>query len=102
MERTYDIFEINDNGDPIWRAVVAGLDAALARAKELASRSTHEFRVMHLPTNSIAAVLNAKESPSASAKELPPRRKSDRKKPKAPSSRRSGHLIRFRNRRCAG
>jgi len=63
MDRIYDIFEMIEDG-PVWRAVVSGHDDAVTRAKELASRSMNEFRVMHLPTNSVVAVLNASQPPS--------------------------------------
>lgn len=64
MERTYDIFEVFPDETVEWLESVSGHEAALARAGELAAKSTNEFRVMHLPTNSIVAVLNRRESPS--------------------------------------
>jgi len=66
MERTYDIFEIGSKGE-IWRASVSGLEAAINRMRELASESTNGFRIMHLPTKTVVAILNAKESPSMPA-----------------------------------
>lgn len=62
MERTYDIFEIFPDGLLEWLEFVSGHEAALARAQALAAASPNEFRVMHLPTNSIVAVFNSKGS----------------------------------------
>lgn len=71
MERTYDIFEVFPDETVEWLESVPGHDAALSRARDLAAKSTNELRVMHLPTNSIVAVLNRRESPS----ELPSKRR---------------------------
>lgn len=71
LERTYDIFEVLPDGEFAWRDFVEGLDATLARARELAVRSSNEFRVMHLPTHSVVAVLNARKSPTQSG-DVPP------------------------------
>lgn len=71
VERTYDIFEVFPDGEFAWRDFVEGLDATLARARELAARSTNEFRVMHLPTHSVVAVLNPRKSPAQSG-DVPP------------------------------
>lgn len=60
MERTFDIFEI-ENGHPIWRAVVSGHEVAVARMGELATKSNNEFRLMHVPTNSLIALIDAKK-----------------------------------------
>jgi hypothetical protein len=65
MDRTYDIFEVMPDGILEWRECVVGHEAAIARARERASKSANEFRIMHLPTKSIAAVLNSKEPPAA-------------------------------------
>ncbi|MGH9735533.1 MAG: hypothetical protein ACRD8A_13195 [Candidatus Acidiferrales bacterium] len=62
MERTYDIFEVFPNGNVEWRICVVGHDAALATAHVLAERSTNEFRVMHLATNSVVAVVKGKDA----------------------------------------
>ncbi len=66
MERTYDIFEIFPDGLLEWLEFVSGHEAALARAQALAAASPNEFRVMHLPTNSIVAVFNSRGSASES------------------------------------
>lgn len=65
MERSYDIFEVLPDGTQVWRVAVSGHDAALAEMRELASKSVNEFRMMHLGTNSVAAILYAKQSPSS-------------------------------------
>ena len=59
MERDYDIFEINPDGSLIWRAAVQGHEAAVNRLRELAAETKNEVRVMHVPTKSVIAVLNA-------------------------------------------
>ncbi|HTU34825.1 MAG TPA: hypothetical protein VMF66_13575 [Candidatus Acidoferrum sp.] len=66
MGQTYDIFEVLPDGTLEWRECVEGHEAALSRTHELAARSTNEFRVVHLPTNSILIALNAKELPKPS------------------------------------
>jgi len=48
MERDYDIFEVLPDGQPIWRAAVAGHEDALRVLKQLAAKTTHEVRMMHL------------------------------------------------------
>lgn len=89
MERTYDIFEVLPDGDLEWRDFAEGHDAALARARELAAGSRNEFRVMHLPTNSIVAVFNTRQSPEESEDA---RRKADKNR-----SGDAGTSLRWRN-----
>jgi hypothetical protein len=55
MDRLYDVFEIFPDGAMIWRASVAGLEAAVRKFKELAHGSANEFRLMHLPTHAVIA-----------------------------------------------
>jgi hypothetical protein len=62
MERDYDIFEVLPDGQPIWRAAVAGHENALRVLKELAVKTTNEVRMMHLPTKAVIAVLNVDKS----------------------------------------
>ena len=69
MERTYDILEILSDGHLVWRGAVAGHEAALDRMRQLASKSSNEFRMMHLPSDSVAAILNAKDARSATDKQ---------------------------------
>jgi len=75
MERTYDIFEVLPDGLLEWLEFVSGHEEALERARVLAAASPNEFRVMHLPTNSVVAVFNAKESPSESSSKGSTRKK---------------------------
>lgn len=71
MDRNYDIFEIVDTA-PIWRGAITGHDAAIARLRKLAEHSQNEFRLMHLPTNSLIALIPAKRpANSANPRESP-------------------------------
>src|SRR5690348_17931122 len=80
MERTYDIFEILADGSPMWRQSVSGHEPALARMRELAAESPNEFRMMHLATNSVAAILPPNEARSESgAEKEEPRESRDKK-----------------------
>jgi|HubBroStandDraft_6_1064221.scaffolds.fasta_scaffold1145072_1 hypothetical protein len=64
MERDYDIFEVLPDGQPIWRAAVAGHENALRVLKQLAAKTTNEVRMMHLPTKAVIAMMNADKSQS--------------------------------------
>ena len=64
MERDYDIFEVLPDGQPIWRAAVAGHENALRVLKQLAAETTNEVRMMHLPTKALIAMMNADKSQS--------------------------------------
>ena len=59
MERTYDIFEVQ-NGALLWRDAVSGHEPAIARMRELAADSQNEFRLMYVPEKATIAVLAAK------------------------------------------
>jgi hypothetical protein len=61
MTRDYDLFEILPDGAPIWKELVTGHEEALRKLQELAKRTTNEVRMMHVPTNTIIATLNAPE-----------------------------------------
>jgi hypothetical protein len=54
MDREYDIFETVEGGQ-IWRCSVVGLEASVAKLKELAGQSPNEFMLMHFGTNSVIA-----------------------------------------------
>jgi hypothetical protein len=69
VERTYDIFEVWPDGHLMWRAAVQGHEAALNRMRELASESSNEFRMIHLGSNSVIAILRPADSQSSSAQE---------------------------------
>jgi hypothetical protein len=62
MERTYDIFEVLPDGKSLWRCAVTGHEPGLNRMRELASESSNEFRMMHLPTKAVVAIWYAKDS----------------------------------------
>jgi hypothetical protein len=59
VEREYDLFEICPNGSPVWRDVVSGHGKAILKLRELSATTANEVRVMHLPTNTIVAAMNA-------------------------------------------
>jgi len=62
MDRQYDIFERFPGGQLVWRAVKIGHEHSLLRMKELAARSTNEFVLLHVPTNTVVAIANAKKA----------------------------------------
>jgi len=62
MEREYDLFELHPDGSLTWRGVVSGHEAAIRKLGELAAETKNEVRVMHVPTKSIVAVMNAQQS----------------------------------------
>jgi hypothetical protein len=68
MEREYDLFEQFPNGDVLWRMTVIGHENAIQQLRELAATTYNEVRAVHLPTQSVIAVMNraSKESPSPS------------------------------------
>jgi len=57
MEREYDLFEVFPDGSLIWRQSVTGHENAIRRLRELVELSDNEFRVMHIPTNTLIASL---------------------------------------------
>jgi hypothetical protein len=58
MEREYDLFEQFPNGDVLWRMTVTGHENAIQQLRDLAATTYNEVRVVHLPTQSVIAVLN--------------------------------------------
>jgi hypothetical protein len=58
MERQYDLFEQFPNGDVLWRMTVTGHENAIQQLRDLAATTYNEVRVVHLPTQSVIAVLN--------------------------------------------
>lgn len=71
MEQTYDIFEALPDGTIEWRECTEGHEGALIRARELGACSTNEFRVMHLATNAMVFVVNAKQPVTGPGAESP-------------------------------
>jgi len=59
MERTYDIFEKESDGSMLWRVAVPGHEAAIRKLQELAANSPNEFHLMHIPTKTTIATINA-------------------------------------------
>jgi hypothetical protein len=55
LEREYDIFEVMPDGALLWRAVVVGHENAIAKLREVASKTKNECRVIHVPTNAVIA-----------------------------------------------
>jgi hypothetical protein len=64
MNREYDLFESLPDGAHIWRAAIVGREAAVAKLKELASKSANEFVAMHLPTKEIVAKMEGTKDTS--------------------------------------
>jgi hypothetical protein len=60
MLRTYDLFEILPDGDLIWRATVEGHEKAIDQLQRVAKGKANEFRLLHLPTKTVIATINAK------------------------------------------
>jgi hypothetical protein len=48
------------DGDLIWRAKVEGHESAIHELQQVARRSKNEFRLMHIPSMTIIATINAK------------------------------------------
>jgi hypothetical protein len=61
MNRDYDLFEILPDGSPIWKELVTGHEEAIRKLQELAKQTTNEVRLMHVPTNTIIASMDARE-----------------------------------------
>lgn len=59
MNRQYDLFEVYPDGFPVWRETVNGHENAIQRLRELSAKTTNEVRVLHLPTNTVIAAMNA-------------------------------------------
>lgn len=64
MERTYDIFEKDADDCMIWRATIGGHEAAIAKLRELAAKTSNELQVLHLPTKTLIATMNQKAARS--------------------------------------
>jgi hypothetical protein len=57
--RTYDIFNMVPDASPVWRGCVSAHENAIRKLQELATRTSDELRVMHVPTKTVIAALNA-------------------------------------------
>jgi hypothetical protein len=60
MLRTYDLFEVMPDGDLIWRAKIDGHESAVYQLQQAAKGSANEFRLMHIPSMTVIATINAK------------------------------------------
>lgn len=58
MERTYDIFEKHPDGTMLWKETITGHEAAIAKLREIAAKTSNEVQVLHLPTKALVAVMN--------------------------------------------
>lgn len=63
MERSYDIFERMPDGTLLWVAAVQGHEEAIIKLKWWGEKRSNEFRLMHLPTSAVIAVVNAPKQP---------------------------------------
>ena len=59
MKREYDLFEMFPDGSSMWRGHVSGLQNVRLQLQLLAKETTNECVAMHLPTQEIAARINA-------------------------------------------
>jgi len=59
VNREYDLFEVTPDGSPLWREAVTGHENAVQRLRELSAKTTNEVRVIHLPTDTVIAAMNA-------------------------------------------
>ncbi len=59
MLRTYDLFEVIPDGDLIWRAKIDGHESAIYQLQQAAKGSANEFRLMHIPSMTVIATINA-------------------------------------------
>jgi hypothetical protein len=66
MEREYDLFEHFSNGDVLWRMTVIGHENAV-QLRELSATTSNELRLVHLPTQSVIAVMNRASKDTSSA-----------------------------------
>jgi len=55
MDPDYDLFEVFPDGALIWRDSVTGHENAIRRLRQLVELPDNEFRVVHLPTNTLIA-----------------------------------------------
>lgn len=58
MEGSYDIFERLSDGTLLWVATVEGHAEAISKLKWWGEKRPNEFRLMHIPSNSVIAKVN--------------------------------------------
>jgi hypothetical protein len=61
MEREYDLFETLEDGEPIWRCSVIGIEPATAKLEELAAATTNEVCIMYIPTKAVVAKMSGRK-----------------------------------------
>lgn len=62
MDREYDLFELLDDGTPMWRGHVFGLLEARRQLQDIGTRSRNQCFAIHLPTREIVARVNVRTS----------------------------------------
>jgi hypothetical protein len=60
MNHEYDAFEVLPDGTLMWRGTVVGHEDAVEKLKRVAKNSPNEFRLMHIPTQTVIATINSK------------------------------------------
>jgi hypothetical protein len=65
MDREYDLFEELPDGSVLWRAVVPGLENALAKLQELGRLSPNGHFAMHTATKTVVGRVNEPKSSAA-------------------------------------
>jgi hypothetical protein len=59
VDRSYDLFEMFPDGSALWRGTVVGHEDAIRKLRELAAGTANEVQLMHLPTKTLIAAMNA-------------------------------------------
>jgi hypothetical protein len=62
VDRSYDLFEIFPDGSALWKGAVAGHEDGILKLKQLAAGTTNEVQLMHVPTKTLIATMNAPKS----------------------------------------
>jgi len=62
VDRNYDIFEVLEDGALVWRGTGVGHMDSIRQLQALAAKTPNEVRLMHLPTKTLIAVMNAPKS----------------------------------------
>jgi hypothetical protein len=62
VDRTYDIFEIDPDGYPIWKTAVIGQEAAIRKLHDISEQTPNELRMMHVATQTVVATVNPPKS----------------------------------------
>lgn len=65
VNREYDIFQVLADGSLLWRATISGHSAATDKLQQLAMLESSEFRLIHLPDNTVIAKVNCSKAAGA-------------------------------------